>query len=92
MVSIQQIYGVYTADIQVVECRYTGCSMPDLAQNHEILSESGPYGSVWAHIQPESIPQGLGSLWDTSRALKPREKIKIVGFQGLGEIPPISPY
>ena len=64
----------------------------NLDKNHEIWSESGPYGSVRAHIQPESIPQGLGSLWDTSRALKPPEKIKNPGFRGLGEIPPIPPY
>ena len=66
--------------------------MPELDKNHEHLSESGPYGSVWADIQPESIPQGLGSLWDTSRALKPPGKIKNLGFRGLGEIPPIPPY
>ena len=29
-------------------------------------SESGPYGTVRAHIQPESIPPCLGSLWDAS--------------------------
>ena len=62
------------------------------ARNHEKLSESGPYGSVWGHIQPESIPRVLGSLWDTSRALKPPRKTKNPGFRGLGEIPPISPY
>ena len=42
VVSIQQIYGLYTADICAVhieECQ-------DLDRNHEIWSESGPYGSV----------------------------------------------
>ena len=66
--------------------------MPELDENHEHLSESGPYGSVRAHIQPESIPRGQGSLWDTSRALKPPGKIKIVGIRRLAEIPPIRPY
>ena len=66
--------------------------MPELDKNHENLSESGPYGSVWDNIQPEWILQGLGSLWDTSRALKPPGKIKIVGFRRLAEIPPIRPY
>ena len=40
-------------------------------RNHEIWSESGRHGSVWCHIRPESIPRGLGSLWDASRPLKP---------------------
>ena len=55
----------------------------NLDKNHEIWSESGPYGSVRAHIQPESIPQGLGSLWDTSRALTPLRKIQISGISGI---------
>ena len=71
--------------MQVAECQIW-------TKNHENVSESGPYGSVWDNIQPESIPQGLGSLWDTSRALKPPGKIKIVEFRGLAEIPPIRPY
>ena len=66
--------------------------MPELDRNHEHLSESGPYGSVWVHIQPESIPRGLGSLWDTSLALKRPGKIKIVGIRRLAEIPPIRPH
>ena len=66
--------------------------MPELDKNHEDWSESGPYGSVWDNIQPEWILQGLGSLWDSSRALKPPGKIKIVGIQRLAEIPPIRPY
>ena len=43
-------------------------------------------------IQPESIPQGLGSLWDASRALIPPGKLKVLSFRALGEIPPIFPY
>ena len=42
-----------------------------LDKNHEHLSESGRYGSIWCHIETESIPRGLGSLWDASRPLKP---------------------
>ena len=61
----------------------------EFGQNQEIWSESDPYGSVRAHIQPESIPQRLGSLWDASRALKPTGKFKNIGFRGLGEIHPI---
>ena len=61
-------------------------------QNQGIWSEPGPYGSVWGHIQPEWILQGLGSLWDASRTLKPPGKIKNRQIRELGEIPPISPY
>ena len=64
----------------------------NLDKNHEIWSESGPYGPVWADIQPEWILQGLGSLWDAPRALKPPGKITNLVFRGLGEIPLISPY
>ena len=69
-----------------------GQNQSESSNNPGILSESGPYGSVWAHILPEWILQGLGSLWDASRALKPLKKLKNVGIRGLGEIPPISPY
>ena len=33
-------------------------------------NESGLGGSVRAHIRPESIPPGLGSLWKPSRTPK----------------------
>ena len=66
--------------------------MSELDKNHENWSESGPYGSVWDNILPEWILQGLGSLWDTSRALKPPGKIKIVGIRRLAEIRSIRPY
>ena len=36
----------------------------------EIWSESGPYGSDRTHTPPESIPYGLGCLWNASRILK----------------------
>ena len=68
-----------------------GQNQSESSKNHGIWSESGPYGSVWAHILPEWILQGLGSLWDASRALKHSGKSKNPGFQGLKEIPPISP-
>ena len=61
-------------------------------KNQGIWSEPGPYGSVWVHIQLEWLLQGLGSLWDASRALKSPGKSKNPGFRGLKEIPPISPY
>ena len=51
-----------------------GKSWSESGQNQGIWSEPGPYGSVWGHIQPEWILQGLGSLWDASRALKPPGK------------------
>ena len=69
-----------------------GQNQSESRKNHGILSESGPYGSVWVHILPEWILQGLGSLWDASRALKPFKKSKNMGIRGLGEIPLISPY
>ena len=62
------------------------------AQKHEIWPESGPYGSVWGDTKAEWILQGLGSLWDASRTLKPPGKIKNRQIRELGEIPPISPY
>ena len=62
---------LYTTNIQSLYGIYTGLRMPDFGQNHENWSESGPYGSVWDDTPPESIPRGLGSLWDTSRTLKP---------------------
>ena len=62
------------------------------AKKHEIWSESGPYGSVWGDTQAEWILQGLGSLWDASRTLKPPGKSKNPGFRGFKEIPLISPY
>ena len=83
-----QISHVYINDICVVhieECQ-------DLDRYHEIWSASGPYGSVQAHILPEWIVQGLGSLWDTSRALKMLGKSKNRGIRGLEEIPPISHF
>ena len=67
------------ANIQVVqigECQI-------LEENHENGSETGPYGSVRAHIHTGWIPQALGSLWDASRALKPSGKSKNMGFPGL---------
>ena len=83
-----QVSHVYIADLCVVhieECQ-------NLDRNHEIWSESGPYGSVQAHILPEWMVQGLGNIWDTSRALKTLGKSKNKGIRGLGEIPPIFPY
>ena len=76
VVFLQQIYDVYIANIQVVqigECHI-------LEENHENGSETGPYGSVRAHIHTGWIPQALGSLWDASRALKPSGKSKNPGF------------
>ena len=73
-------------------CVWIITDMQEFGKKHEIWFESDPYGSFWAHIQPESIPQGLGSLWDASRALKPPGKFKNLGFRGLGEILPIPPY
>ena len=61
-------------------------------KNQRIWSEPGPYGSGWGRIQPEWILQGLGSLWDASRTLKPFGKIKNREIWELGEIPPIPPY
>ena len=61
-------------------------------QNQGIWSEPGPHGSVWGHIQPEWILQGLGSLWDASRTLKAPGKIKNRQIRELGEFHPISPY
>ena len=64
--------------------------MPDLGQNHGIWSESGPYGSVRADTQPESIPYGLGCLWDASRPPKTTKKQKIKEIREIGENPGIS--
>ena len=68
-----------------------GQNQSESIKNQGIVSESGRYGSVWAHILPEWILQGLGSLWDAFRPLKPPGKVKNKGFRGLGEIPTISP-
>ena len=77
VVRIQQIYSLYTANIQVVQ---TGeCQV--LEENHENGSETGPYGSVRADIHTGWIPQALGSLWDASRALKPSGNKKIQVFR-----------
>ena len=61
-------------------------------QNQGIWFEPGLYGSVWGHIQPGWILQGLGSLWDASRTLKPPGKIKNREIRELGEIPLISSH
>ena len=60
-------------------------------QNQGIWSEPGPYGSVWGHILPEWILQGLGSLWDASRALKPLRKIQKSWFSGFKGNSPYFP-
>merc|ERR1712167_217888 len=39
-------------------------------KNNSFGDKSGPHRSVGAHIRPESIPPGLGSLWNPSRAPK----------------------
>ena len=76
VVLMQQIYNLQIANIQVVQ---TGeCQI--LEENHENGSETGPYGSVRAHIHTGWIPQALGSLWDASRALKPSGKSKNPGL------------
>ena len=56
-------------DVQIGECQIW-------EENHENGSETGPYGSVRAHIHTGWIPQALGSLWDASRASKQPWKIK----------------
>ena len=69
--------------------------MPDLEENHEKWSESGPYGSVRADNLPESIPQGLGSLWDTSRTPKRQKsdkKLRFSGFRRISRYFPLFPY
>ena len=82
----QTLCGPYTADIQSLNSKYTEvvqigkCQMLD--ENHANGSETGPYGSVRAHIHTGWIPQALGSLWDASRALKPFGKSKNPGFPG----------
>ena len=50
--------------------------------NHGNGSETGPYGSVRAHIHTGWIPQALGSLWDASRA-----SLKNPGFPGFSNTP-----
>ena len=66
--------------------------MPDLEENHEKLAESGPDGSVRAHIQPGWIVPGLGSLWDTSRTPKPpKNQIKNSVFRVFAYFPIFSP-
>ena len=56
-------------------------------ENHEHGSETGPYGSVRAHIHTGWIPQALGSLWDASRASKRHWKItKKPGFPDFGGV------
>ena len=69
-----------------------GQNQSESNKNHGIWSESGPYGSVWAHILPEWILQGLGSLWDASRTLKSPGKSQNKEIRELREIPFISPY
>ena len=54
------VFGLYTTNIQSLYSTYTGLRMPDFGQNHEIWSESGPYGSVCADTHPFRIPYGLG--------------------------------
>ena len=85
VVSIQQIFDLYIADVQVVECQ-------NLDKHREILFESGPYALVRAHIQPESIPQALGSLWDASRTPKSSGKKRSRFSRIMGNSPslPIS--
>ena len=70
VVLIQQMYNLYIANIQVVQ---TG-DRQIWEENHENGSETGPYGSVRAHIHTGWISQVLGSLWDAPRALKPSGK------------------
>ena len=78
VVQVQQIYNLYKANIQVVQ---TGeCHI--LEENPGNGSETGPYGSVRAHIHTGWIPQALGSLWDASRALKSSGKSENPGFPG----------
>ena len=86
VILLQQIYNLYVANIQVAQ---TGeCQI--LEENHENISETGPYGSVRAHIQTGCIPQALGSLWDASRALKPSGKLKNPGFRVFQYFPVFS--
>ena len=52
-----------------------------MEEKHEKRSESGPGGSVRAHIRPGWILPGLGSLWDPSRTQKLPKTPKNIGFQ-----------
>ena len=76
VILIQHIYNLYIANIQVVQIG----EYQIWEENHENGSETGPYGSVRAHIHTGWIPQALGSLWDASRALKPIGKFRNPGF------------
>ena len=73
-------FSVSATQRDTVSWAHRECQILD--KNHEIWSESGRRGSVWCHIRPESIPQGLGSLWDASRTLKPtkNQKFRFSGF------------
>ena len=64
--------------------------MPDSGQNYENWSESGPYVSVRADTPSESIPQGLGCLWNASRTPKPLKNQKIQEIREIPENPGIS--
>ena len=59
-----------------------------ISKNHQTCAETGPYGSVWADICAEWLPQALGSLWNASRALK-RPKFGFAGPRALE--PPLAP-
>ena len=76
VVLIQQIYNLYIANVEVVQIGE--CQVWE--ENHENGPETGPYGSVRAHIHTGWIPQALGSLWDASRASKRFGKSKNPGF------------
>ena len=62
--------------------------MQDFMHNHERGFESGLYGSVRADIQPETIPQALGSKSGMSPGLPKTQKIKKEKFRVLGKISP----
>ena len=76
VVLIQQIYSLYIVNVQVVQIG----EYQMWEENHGNGSETGPYGSVRAHIHTGWIPQALGSLWDASRASKRPWKIQKSGF------------
>ena len=68
------VSGLQRHNVAVPQRDSVSCShrkWENLDKNHENLSESGRRESVWGDNLPESFLQGLGSLWDASRPLKP---------------------
>ena len=71
-----------------------GPAWSESGKNQGIWFESGLDVSVWAHILPEWILRGLGSLWDASRPLKSLRKNQkkwISGFRGNSPYFPLLP-